>query len=61
MKWTNKNMSKFKISKMIKAILRVAAGLLQLTVALFLVIGVFSAGTVVLNYADTINPETVSG
>ena len=58
MKWTNNNMSKFNISKMIKTILRVSAGVLQLAVTLFFVIGLFSAATVVLNYADSISTET---
>jgi hypothetical protein len=57
MKWTNEPMSNFNISKFIKIILKVAAGIIQFAVVLFFVIGLFSAATVVVNFVSTIQPE----
>ncbi len=51
-------MSKINISKMIKAILRVAVGVIQFAVSLFFVVALFSGITTVMNFAATIEPTT---
>jgi len=57
MKRTNDTMSNFNISKMIKAILRVGAAVVQIAVSLFFVIALFSAVTVVMNFSTSIGTE----
>ncbi|MHA1110153.1 MAG: hypothetical protein ACTSRE_03585 [Promethearchaeota archaeon] len=53
-------MSKFNISKMIKAILRVTVGVIQLAVSLLFIIAMFSGVTTVMNFATTIQPTTAT-
>lgn len=53
-------MSKFNISKMIKAILRVFVVVIQLAVSLVFIIGLFSGITTVMNFATTIEPSTAT-
>lgn len=56
----NNIMSKFSVSKLIKAILRIAVGVMQFAVLLLFIIALFSGATTVMNYAMTIQPATAT-
>ncbi|TFG20905.1 MAG: hypothetical protein EU530_01770 [Promethearchaeota archaeon] len=53
-------MSKFNISKLIKAILRIAVGIIQFAVSLLFIIAIFSGVTTVMNFATTLQPTTAT-